>query len=70
IVTRASDIDVVWQKGFGWPDWKGGPMHHADRLGLAHIRDRLLALQQRHGERFRPSALLVELAGSGQGFTA
>jgi hypothetical protein len=45
-------------------------MHHADRLGLAHIRDRLLALQQRHGERFRPSALLVELAASGQGFTA
>lgn len=70
IVTRASDIDVVWQKGFGWPDWKGGPMYHADRLGLAHIRDRLLALQQRHGERFRPSALLMELAASGQGFTA
>lgn len=70
IVTRASDVDVVWQKGFGWPDWKGGPMYHADRLGLAHVRDRLLALLQRHGERFRPSALLVELADKGKAFTA
>lgn len=69
IVVRASDIDVVWQKGFGWPQWKGGPMYHADQLGLPHVRDRLLELQARHGERFRPSAFLVELAGSGQTFT-
>lgn len=69
IVIRASDVDVVWQKGFGWPDWKGGPMYHADRLGLAQVRDRLLALQQRHGERFRPSALLVDIAGKRQTFT-
>ncbi len=69
IVVRASDIDVVWQKGFGWPDWKGGPMYHADRLGLAHVRDRLLALERQCGERFRPSALLVALAAKGETFT-
>lgn len=68
IVIRPSDIDVVWQMGFGWPEWKGGPMYHADCLGLAHVHDRLLALQQRHGERFRPARLLEEFAGEGRSF--
>lgn len=69
MVLRASDIDVVWQKGFGWPDWKGGPMYHADRLGLAAVHERLLALQERHGERFRPAELLRVLAAQGRTFT-
>ena len=40
IATRPSDIDVVWQKGFGWPSWKGGPMYYADQLGLAALQSK------------------------------
>lgn len=66
IVERASDIDLVWQFGYGWPDWKGGPMYHADTLGAATVVQRLKALRDAHGERFEPAALLVRLAESGQ----
>jgi 3-hydroxyacyl-CoA dehydrogenase len=67
IVERASDIDLVWQFGYGWPDWKGGPMYHADVLGAAHVVERLQALRDAHGDRFAPAPLLVRLARSGQG---
>lgn len=67
IVERASDIDLVWQFGYGWPDWKGGPMYHADMLGVAHVVERLQSLRVAHGERFAPAALLTGLARSGQG---
>ena len=65
MVDRASDIDLVWQFGYGWPDWKGGPMHHADTLGLPVVVERLKALQARHGEVYRPAPLLVRLAATG-----
>lgn len=68
IVERASDIDLVWQLGYGWPDWKGGPMHHADTLGLATVVERLQALQARHGPVFQPAAALVQLAQRGGRF--
>lgn len=68
IVERASDIDLVWQLGYGWPDWKGGPMHHADTLGLATVVARLQALQARHGPVFQPATALVQLAQRGGRF--
>lgn len=68
IVVRPSDIDVVWQKGFGWPDWKGGPMYHANQLGLTAVRDQLLALQHVHGERYRPAPTLARMAATGVEF--
>lgn len=70
MVDRASDIDLIWQLGYGWPQWKGGPMYHADQLGAAHIVERLQSLQARHGEAFKPAELLVELAASGGRLTA
>lgn len=70
IVDRASDIDVVWQRGFGWPAWRGGPMYHADQLGAAWVHRRLGELQERCGERFRPAALLERLAREGGRFVA
>lgn len=66
IVERASDIDLVWQHGYGWPDWKGGPMYHADRLGAASVVAHLNELRDAHGERFEPAALLTRLARTGQ----
>ncbi|KQP49176.1 3-hydroxyacyl-CoA dehydrogenase NAD-binding domain-containing protein [Pseudorhodoferax sp. Leaf274] len=65
IVPRASDIDVVWQHGYGWPAWKGGPMYYADRLGLGHVRDRLRTLHRQHGDAYRPADLIERLADAG-----
>ena len=64
MVERASDIDLIWQLGYGWPQWKGGPMHYADQLGAAQVVARLRALQDVHGDAFKPADLLVELAAS------
>ncbi len=66
IVERPSDIDLVWQFGYGWPDWKGGPMYHADVIGVSAVVQRLRSLREAHGERFEPAGLLVRLAETGQ----
>lgn len=62
---RASDIDVIWINGYGWPAYRGGPMFHAEQTGLAKVVDRLRSLEASHGERFRPAPLLERLAASG-----
>jgi 3-hydroxyacyl-CoA dehydrogenase len=62
IVERASDIDLIWQFGYGWPDWKGGPMYYADQLRLQSVVTKLAALCARDGERYRPAELLVQCA--------
>lgn len=41
IAARGSDIDVAWTCGHGWPAQTGGPMFHADAIGLAHVVERL-----------------------------
>ncbi len=68
IVERASDIDVVWLTGYGWPTWKGGPMHWADTLGAPQLLKRLSALEKDHGEAFRPARLIERLAREGGSF--
>jgi 3-hydroxyacyl-CoA dehydrogenase len=68
IALRASDIDVVWLNGYGWPAWRGGPMYYGDTVGLGVVLERLRAFQAQHGEAFRPSALLERLAAEGGRF--
>ena len=69
IATRPGDIDVIWVYGYGWPVWRGGPMYYADRLGLAHIRDRLALYAERSGdETLRPATRIRRLAADGRGF--
>ncbi len=68
VALRASDIDVIWIYGYGWPRHRGGPMHHADFVGLAAVRDRLLELQREYGDEFKPAALLDRLADEGRTF--
>jgi 3-hydroxyacyl-CoA dehydrogenase len=68
LAIRASDIDVIWVYGYGWPVYRGGPMFWADSLGLKAVRDRLLDFQRQHGEVWKPSALLDRLANEGKGF--
>ena len=66
VVLRPSDIDVVWQQGYGWPAWRGGPVYWADQVGLPYIVSRLHELEMAHGPSFRPAALLQSLAASGR----
>ena len=65
IALRASDIDVVWVYGYGWPVYRGGPMFHADEIGADRIVARLKELEASHGEEWRPAALLQRVAGEG-----
>ena len=41
IAIRGSDVDVVWVNGYGWPLYRGGPMHWADAIGLAEIVNKI-----------------------------
>jgi len=66
---RASDIDVVWVMGYGWPVYRGGPMFYADWVGLKSIVERLKAYQATFGDDFKPAALLEKLAAEGGSFT-
>jgi 3-hydroxyacyl-CoA dehydrogenase len=71
IATRPGDIDVIWVYGYGWPVWRGGPMYYADRVGLAHIRDRLTLYAERSGDAtLRPATWLSRLAAEDRGFGA
>ncbi len=65
---RASDIDIVWINGYGWPVYRGGPMFWADTIGLPKVLERLRAYEAEYGEAFKPSALLERLAAEGKGF--
>ncbi len=69
IARRPGDIDVIWVYGYGFPAYRGGPMHYADSVGLPRIRDRLIAFAQKTGDdRHRPAPLLEKLAAEGKGF--
>jgi len=65
IASRASDIDVVWINGYGWPAYRGGPMFYADAVGAKTVLARLQAYQAKFGDHFRPAALLEAVAASG-----
>jgi 3-hydroxyacyl-CoA dehydrogenase len=65
---RASDIDVVWINGYGWPLYTGGPMFWADTVGL----DAVVAGLEKHaaalGDKFTLSQLLADKAAAGERF--
>ena len=66
---RASDIDIVWLNGYGWPAWTGGPMFWADTIGL----DTVVKGLEKHGSRvegFRLSKLLADKAANGGKLTS
>ncbi|WP_373085668.1 3-hydroxyacyl-CoA dehydrogenase NAD-binding domain-containing protein [Sneathiella sp.] len=68
IATRASDIDVIWVYGYGWPVYRGGPMRYADHIGLKNIYDDMLKFKAEHGDNWTPAPLLEKLAKEGKGF--
>jgi 3-hydroxyacyl-CoA dehydrogenase len=71
IAARAGDIDTVWLNGYGWPAWTGGPMFHADSVGLPRIVARLRDFAaQSDDESLLPAALLQRLADEGSSFAS
>ena len=66
---RASDIDVVWIYGYGWPVYRGGPMFFADTVGLKTVLAKLKEFQATFGDDFKPAALLEKLAAEGGAFS-
>ena len=68
VAQRASDIDLIYVHGYGFPAWRGGPMFHADATGLDRILARVRRLQEEHGERWTPAPLLERLAREGRRF--
>jgi len=66
---RASDVDVVWVYGYGWPVYRGGPMFWGDSEGLAKIVEGLRRQEQRMGSDFSFSKLLLDKAEKGEKFT-
>jgi 3-hydroxyacyl-CoA dehydrogenase len=71
IAQRPGDIDVIWIYGYGFPAWRGGPMHYADTLGLAYVRDRLTDFAKTTGDqRHGPAPVLARLAAEGKGFAS
>lgn len=66
IAQRPGDIDVVYVYGYGFPAWRGGPMHYADAVGLAHVLERVREFEQRFGsENWTPAPLLKKLVNDG-----
>jgi 3-hydroxyacyl-CoA dehydrogenase len=59
---RASDIDVIYCHGFGFPRHRGGPMFYADTIGLPTVLERVNSYRERFGDYWTPAPLLVRLA--------
>src|SRR4029079_13793802 len=68
IAQRASDIDVIYVYGYGFPAWRGGPMWWADSRGLDKVLARIREFEKAQGEFWKPAPLLVRLAGEGRRF--
>jgi 3-hydroxyacyl-CoA dehydrogenase len=65
---RAVDIDIIYLNGYGFPAYRGGPMWHADAVGLQKVHQRICEFHQQHGELWMPAPLLQRLADAGKTF--
>ena len=67
VAQRAADIDVVYINGYGFPIWRGGPMHHANAMGLDVVIEKLEKYKEITGnDAYKPSEMLVNLAKNGE----
>lgn len=70
IALRSGDIDLVWTCGYGFPDWRGGPLHYAEQLGLERVLDGIRQYRAQlgaYGERwFKPAPLLEQRVAAGK----
>jgi 3-hydroxyacyl-CoA dehydrogenase len=65
---RASDIDVVWENGYGWPVYRGGPMWWGDHVGLPKVLAKMKEFEAQMGDAFKPAPLLEKLVAEGKRF--
>jgi 3-hydroxyacyl-CoA dehydrogenase len=68
LALRASDIDIIYVYGYGFPPHRGGPMWYADTVGPAKVYERVKRLEREHGPVWKPSSLLQRLADGGKTF--
>jgi 3-hydroxyacyl-CoA dehydrogenase len=68
LALRASDIDIMYITGYGFPAYRGGPMWYADTVGLKKVYEGVCRLQQQHGDLWAPAPLLKQLAQAGKTF--
>ncbi|CAG2129722.1 3-hydroxyacyl-CoA dehydrogenase NAD-binding domain-containing protein [Cupriavidus plantarum] len=69
IASKASDIDMVYLTGYGFPLFRGGPMLYADQVGLFNVVQAMRRYARGyHGEAWEPAGLLAKLAAEGKGF--
>ena len=69
LAQRASDIDVIWMYGYGFPRFRGGPMFWADLVGVQTIYNTMSRLHDEHGDWLKPAPLLKRMAEQGKGFS-
>jgi len=65
---RASDIDIVYIHGYGFPAYRGGPMWYADSIGLTRVCQRIREFEKHAGNLWAPAPLLERLAEEGKTF--
>ena len=70
VAAGPGDVDLAMVMGTGFPPFRGGPLAWAESRGVHVVRDRLLELRERHGDRFAPAPGLERLADKGGSFTS
>ena len=73
IASKAGDIDMVYLTGYGFPIYRGGPMHYADQLGLFNVCMAMNSFAKNpndDAEFWKPAPLLARLASEGKTFSA
>ncbi|MDN7714796.1 3-hydroxyacyl-CoA dehydrogenase NAD-binding domain-containing protein [Burkholderia gladioli] len=69
IASKASDIDMVYLTGYGFPLWRGGPMLYADTVGLYNVeRSMRRYAAGANGDAWQPAPSIAKLAAAGKGF--
>lgn len=71
IASKASDIDMVYLTGYGFPIWRGGPMHYADQLGLFNVAEAMKRFAKNpldDAKFWQPAPLLARLVAEGKTF--
>jgi 3-hydroxyacyl-CoA dehydrogenase len=67
VASRASDVDVVWCAGYGFPRYRGGPLFYADAIGLKTVQDGILKYRDQFGPmHWEPAPLLAHLVTEGR----
>ena len=68
IALRPIDIDIIYLTGYGFPRYRGGPMFHADQVGLDQVHATISDYAERFGDEWQPADLIARLAAEGKGF--